>query len=150
MTIQRLRPERLAAEEQKLLQAHYADAISLLRYSTRNSLESARSGRELRASRKASASSSRPWNGRSTTPRRQSPDAKRSTGRGVHGSDENCASDSRIYITAEGFRGADLVSPFAQLLDPSVEDQIAPDRETIRTAYRAVLLGSKKSPAKMA
>jgi len=76
MTIERLRPERLAAEEQKLLQAHYADAISLLRYSTRNSLESARSGRELRASPKASASSSRPWNGRSMPPSPTSPDAE--------------------------------------------------------------------------
>lgn len=50
---------------------------------------------------------------------------------------------SRIFITAEGLSGADLLSSYAQLLDPAVEDQVAAEREAIQARRLGDLLNEE-------
>jgi len=144
------RLKRLAVEEQKLLKAHYADAISLplLREEQQRILQERASAEgQLAALTMEFEAIQRTLDAALARVDRcdevyvaGSPQVRRELCFGLF---------NRLYLTIDGVVGADLASPFAEILDPELEAQVEAGRAAIEDGRLGDLLGAsgKVAPA---
>ena len=141
ISTQTLRLQRLASEEKKLLQAHYADAISLplLQQEQKRILgERARAEGLVAALNMETAAMERTLD--LALQRVERCDEVYMAG-GPQVRRELCFGlFTRIYVSTEGVVGADLATPFAQILDPELEAKVEADARTIRSGGLGDLL----------
>ena len=132
LATQRDRVARLDAEEAKLLQAHYADAVSLplLKKEQRRLMGERAKAEGLIASLTMEfAAMSRTVDQALARVRRC--DEVYRTGSSRVRRELTFALFHRIYITEEGVVGSELAVPYAQLLAPDLHQQIEREREAI-------------------
>lgn len=135
MIVQRLRLERLEADEAKLLQAHYSDAISmpLMQAEQRRiAQERADAGRIVSA---VSTERSALENALDAALGRVSRcDEVYASGSDLVRRELAFAVFERIWVNDFGVAGVDLAQPFAQLLDPSLPERLDSEQASLDSA----------------